>query len=155
MRNVLKILTVIILLHIGLSSSYAQLQDSLRTQKLELLSNINASLSNSWTISIKLNDSTEESYKANAIKSYLFTYKTRSNGRNSGVIMNLYDISFKDSVEFHKKPTHSSIAVQFFYTKSFIVYVNHGKNVNEVYDGYMPKLMEELQLFFEENNEML
>lgn len=132
-----------------------KVKDSIRAEHLETLSNINCDLSNSWTINIKVNDPDAESYEANAIKSYLFTYKTRKKGRNSGVIMNLYDMKYKDSVELEKKSIHSSVATYFFYTKSYIVYVNHGKNVNSIYDSFMPILLEELKLFFDTNNDRL
>lgn len=132
-----------------------RIKDSIRDIHLEVLSNINCDLSNSWTINLKLNDASEEGYKSNAIKSYLFTYKTRKDGRNSGVIMNFYDIKFKDTVLIDKAPNHSSIEAHFFYTKNYIVYVNHGKNVNDVYDSYMPILIEELKTFFESNKETL
>lgn len=128
--------------------------DSLRDEDLEILSNINCNLTNAWTINVKINDP-EDNYNSNAIKTYLFTYKTRKDGRNSGVIMDLYDIKYKDTVLIDKKPNHSSIKAHFFYTKNYIVYINHGVAVNMIYDSYMPILIEELKTFFKENEENL
>lgn len=130
-------------------------QDTMQQSHMEIMSNINCDLSNSWTINLSLNDSTEESYDACAIKSYLFTYKTKKNGGNSGVIVNLYDILYKDVVLNEKASKYASVYVEFLYTDNYIVYINHGRNVNEVYDGYMPELLEELRSFFELNKNKL
>lgn len=130
-------------------------QDSLQQKHMEVMSNINCDLSNSWAISLSLNDSTEQGIDANAIKSFLFTYKTKQNGRNSGVILNLYNIKLKDTVLEEKAVKYGSVHVEFLYTDNYVVYINHGKDVNEVYDSYMPVLLEELKGFFEINKNKL
>lgn len=123
--------------------------------RIELISDINGSLSNAWTISIKVNDSDQPGYKANAIKAYLFTYKTKVNGRNSGVTLNFYDIAFKDSVLSDKAAKHSDVDVTFYYTKNYIVYLNNGKGFSDLYDQYIEIFKQELALFFEQNGEAL
>lgn len=130
-------------------------QDSLQQQHIEVISDINCSLSNSWAINLSVNNSQEDSFEADAIKSFLFTYKTKKDGRNSGVILNLYKIEFKDTVLVAKAQQYSSVAVEFLYTNNYIVYINYGKDADEDYDRYVAILLEELRAFFELNKENL
>lgn len=130
-------------------------QDSLREQHIEIVSDINCSLSNSWAINLSVNSDKEEGYEANAIKSFLFTYKTKKEGRNSGVILNLYDIAFKDTILIDKAQQYASVAVEFLYTKNYIVYINYGKDADATYDKYVAILLEDLKAFFELNKDNL
>lgn len=130
-------------------------QDLTRQKHIELISDINCSLSNSWAVNLSINGPKEEGFEANAIKTFLFTYKTKQDGKNSGVILNLYDIKFKDTILIEKAQQYASVAVEFLYTKNYIVYINYGKDVNDIYDEYTAILLEELKTFFELNKDKL
>lgn len=122
---------------------------------ITLLSSLNCNTSNNWNVSLTIETNPSDEFEKDAILANFFTYKTAVDGRNSGVIMNLYNIKHEAIVREQMKRTYKSTQVMFLTTKNYIIYINYGIEVNDKYDKLVQIFLTELKSFLHIHSEEL
>lgn len=123
---------------------------------LEILSKINAGLTDSWTSDIECDTSFSNDLDIPFIDIDLFNYKTEENSENPGVGIYLFEKKNSSMVEdFDWSKNDSLPDFKLLSTKSYIVVIDWYINNNYSYNNLVKKLIPELNEFFLRNKEKL